>query len=262
MTASQIPIGAPVVGSQGEPLGLIGAVYFDNATGRLAWAAVQGRRHTAVVPLAVSRFDGATLHVPYGADRLVSAPHHDPDTLISYAEGDDLARHYGLIPTSPVPSSDNAEPSPDRPARSEGRSGGGEIIRSEEQLRAGVVNVVVGRARLVTYVVTEDQTFTVPVSRQEVRLVYDAVPEHEQVVAHTAPEEETYEVILHSEQVLFSKQLVPIERVRMLRRVHTRAQTATEQVRAEQIEVEHSTADHTAADAGDQGQRAGDQPWD
>lgn len=112
------------------------------------------------------------------------------------------------------------------------------MIRSEEQQRAGVVNVVVGRARLVTFVVTEDQTFTVPVRRQEVRLVYDPVPAHDQSMASVQPSEETHEVILHSERVHFTTQVVPVERVRMVKRVITTGETVTELVRSEQIDLE------------------------
>lgn len=228
MTGPVVPIGAPVLGNHGETLGVVGAVYVDNETGRLAWAAVQGRRHSAVVPLQVSRFDGATLYIPYGADRLASAPLHDPDTMISYAEGDELARHYGLIP-APSGTGDTGGDPTDPPDSVT-------MTRSEEQLRTETINVVVGRARLVTYVVTEEQTFTVPVRRQVVRLVYDAVPDEEQVVADVGPAEHVHEVVLHSEQVLFSSRVIPVERVRLVRRVVTGECTVADTVQSEQID--------------------------
>ncbi len=239
MTGPVIPIGAPVVGSHGEPLGVIGAVYLDNATGRPAFAAVQGRKHSALVPLQVSRFDGATLHVPYGADRLASAPLHDPDTLISYAQGDELARHYGLLPApeDDVPVPGEQGPPGDRGDRPEHET----MVRSEEQIRTGTVDVVVGRARLVTYIVTEEQTFTVPVRRQEVRLVYDAIPAAEQVVSDIGPQEHVHEVVLHAEEVQITTHLVPVERVRLVRRVVTREQNVTDAVRSEQIDVDLDT---------------------
>lgn len=112
------------------------------------------------------------------------------------------------------------------------------MTRSAEQQRAEVVNVVVGRARLVTFVVTEEQTFTVPVRRQEVRLVYDPVPANDQSVTSAPPVEEIHEVILLSEQVQFSIRVVPVERVRMIRRVVKGEQTVTGQIRSEQIGVE------------------------
>jgi hypothetical protein len=58
MLSTQVGIGAAVVSHRGEILGYVGAVYLDNATGRPTWAAVHGRRHSAVVPMERSRFDG------------------------------------------------------------------------------------------------------------------------------------------------------------------------------------------------------------
>jgi Domain of unknown function (DUF2382) len=77
------------------------------------------------------------------------------------------------------------------------------VVRSEERLRAGTVNVVAGRARLITSVVVEEQTFTVPVRRQEIRLAHESVPASEQVATDVAPAEETYEVVAYAEQVLW-----------------------------------------------------------
>ena len=114
------------------------------------------------------------------------------------------------------------------------------VTRSEERLRTDTLNVVIGRARLVTTVVTENQTFTVPVRRQEVRLVYEPVPGDEQVSSPAGPAEDTVEVILHAEQVEITTQLVPVERVRLVRRVVTGAQTTTEPVRSEQIALERT----------------------
>jgi hypothetical protein len=67
-------------------------------------------------------------------------------------------------------------------------------------------------------VVTEQQTLAVPARLQEVRLVYDAVPEHEQVVVDTGPVEEAHEVVLHAKQVEVTTRVVPVERVRMVKR--------------------------------------------
>ena len=45
-------------------------------------------------------------------------------------------------------------------------------------------------------------------------------------------------MILHSERVLFSTQVVPVERVRMVKRVITTGQTVTEPIRSERIDLE------------------------
>jgi uncharacterized protein (TIGR02271 family) len=235
MNSPQSPLvtGARVIGGAGELLGHVRAVYVD-ATGAPAWAAIQYTDHSALVPLQNSRFDGTTLQVPYDAARLQTAPHHDPITLISHPAGDDLACHYGLLPAA---SADGAPPV----------AVGSDVVedtvmvRSQEQLRVATVNVAVGRARLVKYIVTEQMTYTIPVSREEVRLEYDPLPAHQQTLTDTAPAQETYEVIRHAEQVRFSTQVVPVERVRLVRHVRTTAQALTEQVRAEQISYSTST---------------------
>ena len=112
------------------------------------------------------------------------------------------------------------------------------MIRSEEQLRTGVANVVVGRARLVTSVVTEEQTFTIRVRHQEVHLVHDPLPLHGQGLSDRGPAEEIYEVIRHAEQVQFTTQVVPVERVRLVKRVVDATGTITEHVRSERIDTD------------------------
>jgi stress response protein YsnF len=121
------------------------------------------------------------------------------------------------------------------------------VIRSAERLRAGSISVAVGKARLVTFIVTEEQTFTVAVRRQEVRLVHDLLPAHEQVLSDAEPAEDVHEVVLHAEQVLLTKQVVPVERVRLRKRVHATGETVTEQVRSEQIDVEIVAPDHVTS---------------
>ncbi len=129
------------------------------------------------------------------------------------------------------------------------------VTRSAEQQRAEVVNVVVARARLVTFVVTEERTFTVPVRRQEVRLVYEPVPANDQAVTSVSPAEETHEVVLLSEQVQFSTRVVPVERVRMIRHVVEGGQIVSGQIRSEQIDVEQIGAEQIR-------QPQGDTSWD
>jgi stress response protein YsnF len=256
MNGSQLHtwVGAAVSGVDGELLGHVSAIYADNATGGPVWATVQGRQHTSVVPLETARFDGTSLNVPFTAEQLHTAPHHNPARLISYADGDDLARHYGLLPAPPAA----APPPADGPGTTEDAV----MIRSEEQLRAGTVNVIVGRARLVTSIVTEEQTFTIPVRRHVVRLVHDPLPAHQQVLSDTEPAEEIYETVLYAEQVLFTTQVVPVERVRLVKRVVTTQETVGEQVRLEQVDTELTTAASATLDPPATSNGSGEALWD
>src|SRR3954462_12786426 len=90
--------------------------------------------------------------------------------------------------------------------------GSGEYLtRSEEQLHVGTEKVQVGRARLRKVVVTEQQTVTIPVSREEVRLVREPVAPGD--TADATIGEAAAEVVLTEERVVVSKETVPVERV-------------------------------------------------
>ena len=161
---------------------------------------------------------------------------------------------------SESPSEPRAE-APGRPTARDTRAEDAVMIRSEERLQVGTVNVVVGRARLVTSIVVEEQTFTIPVRRQEVRLVHEPLPTHEQVIADVAPAEEVYEVVRYAEQVLFTTEVVPVERIRLVKRVVTTRETITGQVRSEQIDVAQTGDDNPTTDQLVATPRSGDTPW-
>lgn len=118
----------------------------------------------------------------------------------------------------------------------------GWMTRSEEQLRVRSEWVVVGRARLVRRVVTEDVTYTVPVRREEIRLEHDTLPVPEAAtVADDGADgaaERTCEMVRHEERVVITKRVVPVERVRMTRRVATADTVVHGRVRAERVDVE------------------------
>jgi len=91
--------GAPVYGSDGERLGEVAGVYFDNDTDAPKWAAVETGQFggfVPLVPLAQAGWDGATLTVPLTMQALKAAPHHDPDAAISPDDEAELRRQYGL----------------------------------------------------------------------------------------------------------------------------------------------------------------------
>jgi len=114
------------------------------------------------------------------------------------------------------------------------------MTRSEEQLNVGKQRVEAGRARLRKYIVTEQQTTTVPVSHEEVRIEREPITDANRGDALDGPDisEEEHEVILHAEQPVVSKETVPVERVRMGTETVSEQQQVTGEVRKEQIEVE------------------------
>jgi uncharacterized protein (TIGR02271 family) len=235
-------IGSTAVGTDGK-LGTVGEVFLDDETGRPEWATVRtglfGTKE-AFVPLADADLSGEDLRVPYAKDKVKNAPHIDSDGHLSPAEEEELYRYYGLgfgNGTAPVADTtsrgtvghDTSGPTTDDA-----------MTRSEEHLQVGTRQVESGRARLRKYVVTENVTQTVPVSREEVRLEREPITDANISNALDGPaiSEEEHEVVLHAETPVVAKEAVPVERVRLDTQTVTEQQTVTDTVRKEQIELD------------------------
>ena len=111
------------------------------------------------------------------------------------------------------------------------------MTRSEEQLRVGTERRESGRARMRKYIVTEQQTVTVPVSHDEVRLEREPITDANRGAAESGPDlsEEEHEVVLTEERPVVQKDTVPVERVRLDTEQVTENQQVTEDVRHEEI---------------------------
>jgi uncharacterized protein (TIGR02271 family) len=114
------------------------------------------------------------------------------------------------------------------------------MTRSEERLNVGTEQVEAGRARLRKYVVTEDVTTAVPVSREEVRIEREPITDGNVGAALDGPaiSEEEHEVVLHAERPVVDKEAVPVERVRLDTETVTEQQQVTDTVRKEQIDTD------------------------
>jgi uncharacterized protein (TIGR02271 family) len=114
------------------------------------------------------------------------------------------------------------------------------MTRSEEHLNVGTQRVEAGKARLRKYVVTENVTETVPVSREEVRVEREPITDANMPSAMDGPaiSEEEHEVTLHAERPVVSKEATPVERVRLDTETVTGQETVSGDVRKEQIEVD------------------------
>jgi uncharacterized protein (TIGR02271 family) len=240
-------IGAPVDSTDGERLGKIDSIYFDNETNRPEWAAVKTGvfgGHVTLVPLGQGNWDGNTLTVPFDKAALKDAPHHDPDTAISSADEEDLYRHYGLSTAGTYAGGDSPRDRTGEPGI-EGRDISGPttdeaMTRSEERLHIGTEQRESGRARLRKYVVTENVSTTVPVSHEEVTVEREPITEYNRGAAMSGADlsEEEHEIILTEERVTVHKETVPVERVRLGTETVTEQQQVDETVRKEQIETE------------------------
>lgn len=91
--------GAAVIGVDGQKLGSVDAVYFDNASDRPQWVAVRGGlfgTRVALVPLRRADYTEEALRVPFDRVQLRHAPHHDTGRDLSAADEADLYRYYGI----------------------------------------------------------------------------------------------------------------------------------------------------------------------
>ncbi|MGK5111290.1 MULTISPECIES: DUF2382 domain-containing protein [unclassified Geodermatophilus] len=242
-------IGSTAYATDGSKLGTVGEVFLDDETGRPEWASVRtglfGTKE-AFVPLAQAELAGEDLRVPFDKDRVKNAPHVDVASgHLSATEESELYRHYGIGDTG-TPAAGGRDVDGDgvvdHPVGHDtsGPTTDDAMTRSEERLTVGTRTEEVGRARLRKYVVTENVTETVPVSREEVRVEREPITEGNVGNAMDGPaiSEEEHEVTLHAERPVVAKEAVPVERVRLDTETVTEQQTVSEQVREERIEAD------------------------
>ena len=252
--------GANVIDTDGDKIGTVEQVYIDPATGNPIWASVRtglfGTKES-FVPLDDASFANSDVTVGYDKAFVKDAPRVDADGSLSEDDIDTLHTYYGRNYTSTdtgtttdagyVPG--DYDDTTDNEHGTVGRDTSGPttdsaMTRSEEQLHVGTEKVEAGRARLHKYVVTEQQTVTVPVSHEEVRLVSEPITAENAGDAFDGPSisEEEHEVVLTEERVVVNKEAVPVERVRLDPETVTEQQSVTEDVRKERIELEDPTS--------------------
>jgi uncharacterized protein (TIGR02271 family) len=197
---------------------------------------------------------GDSVQVPYDKDQVTSAPTMRADGSLSQDDEAELYRHYGLDYSEHR--SDSGLPAGERDRDGDGvsdhvqdtavgRDTSGPttddaMTRSEEELRVGTQTRERGRARLRKYVTTEQQTVTVPVSREEVRVEREPISDANIDDATSGPaiSEEEHEVTLREETPVVEKRAVPRERVRLDTETVTDERQVSEEVRKEQIQVD------------------------
>jgi len=253
--------------SGSEKVGRIGQVYLDNATGEPSWVTVKTGLFglgESFVPLDSARAEGDDLYVNFDQDTIKGAPRIDSDGALDPAEEDRLYDYYGLgtsgtatagVGTTTGTDYDTTvahdttvdhDTTADRDVVGHDTSGpttDDAITRSEEQVRVGTRTEETGRARLRKYVVTENVTQTVPVSREEVRIEREPITDANVGAANEGPaiSEEEHEVILHEERPVVEKEAVPVERIRLDKDTVTEQTTVNEQVRKEEVELDDDT---------------------
>ena len=154
----------------------------------------------------------------------------------------ELYRHYGIGHGNGNGRTDARHATGERTDRDRtdrtDRTGDDAMVRHEENLRVGTETEETGRVALRKYVVTEDQTVTVPVSHEEVRLEREPIDGTEATARPGAMGEAEHEVTLHRERPVVDKTTEAVEKVRLGTRTVTDDEKVSDTVRKERIEVD------------------------
>jgi uncharacterized protein (TIGR02271 family) len=240
--------GRTLVDREGEKIGKIDELYYDEQGARPEWALVHtglfGTKKT-FVPIASASPIGEDLKVAVSKEQVKDAPRIDADEELSEHDERQLFEHYQL-PYTTNGSTTAADGGPDF-AQSQ-REGIGAapsddaMTRSEEELVVGTAERERGRVRLRKYVVTENVQTSVPVRREEVRVEREPITDANRSQALSGAElsEQEHEVILHEEEPVVEKRTVPKERVRLDTETHVDERQVAEEIRKEQIELDDS----------------------
>ncbi len=228
--------GSTAYGSNGEKIGSVGQIYLDDQSGQPAWVTVNtGLFGTSesFVPLSEASYSGDRLTLPYDKDKIKGAPNVAEDGHISPEEEQTLYEYYGMsysggyteTETTTTRTADMADTTDDS------------VTLSEEQLRVGKATQQAGQARLRKYVVSENVTETVPLTKERAVLQREPITDGD-TVTDAAFAEDSVEVNLTEERAVVEKTATPVERVRLGKEAVTTEETVTEEVRSERVEVD------------------------
>jgi uncharacterized protein (TIGR02271 family) len=270
-------IGAVAYDRDGDKIGKVGQVYFDDETDQPKWVTVNtGFFGTSenFVPVQGAELSGDRVTLAYDKAKVKDAPKIAEDGHLSPQEEEQLYRYYGLgygggseyatggtdtVTTGTAAgvaaglTDRDRRTDLDRDGRADydetrgtrGRDTSGPttddaMTRSEEKLRVGTETQAVGKARLRKHVVTEHEQVTVPVSREEVTVEREPITEANRGAAYDGPaiSEEEHEVTLHAERPVVDTEAVAVERVKLGTQTVTEQETVGGEVRKEQIEVD------------------------
>jgi uncharacterized protein (TIGR02271 family) len=254
--------GSDAYGSDGSKIGSVGQVYLDDQTGQPAWVTVNTGlfgTNESFIPLSEASFSGDRLSVPYDKDKVKGAPNVAADGHLSPEEERELYAYYGVnytddtttgtgyadTTTTGTGTGYDTDTTTTTGYGNQGHDTSGPttddaMTLSEERVNIGTERREAGRARLRKYIVTENVTQTVPVTREEVVVEREPITDTNRDAATSGPDlsEEEHEVVLHEDTPVVDKTVEPVERVRLGTQQTTDERTVTEQVRKERVETD------------------------
>jgi uncharacterized protein (TIGR02271 family) len=258
-------IGHDVYDAAGEKIGSASEVYLDDESGQPEWVTVRtglfGTKES-FVPIRNADLTDDGVRVGVSKDQVKDAPKIDAEGHLSPREEQELYRYYSLdlgtgrgVQNPDSTTAHDVETTGAADGGSDARGTVGRdtsgpttddaMTRSEERLNVGTRSEEIGRARLRKYVVTENATETVPVSREEIRVEREPITDGNVGNALDGPaiSEEEHEVTLHAERPVVETEAVPVERVRLDKETVTDTETVSADLRKEQIELDTDGTD-------------------
>ncbi|QFZ22546.1 DUF2382 domain-containing protein [Saccharothrix syringae] len=249
-----------VIDERGERIGPVKQVWLDDRDGRPVWASVHtglfGLKET-FVPIQDADMGNGTITVHVDKQKVKDAPKIDVDDQhMSQEQQDELYAYYDLIPGrrsgehDRLPASGRAagtghtgtgrsamgrDAMGRQTGRHAGRPGDDAVTRYEEDVQVGTRDVEAERVRLVKHTVTEQRDVTVPVEREEFRVVRE--PVRGEPTGRPFADEEA-EVFLHRQEPVVEKTAKPVEQVRLEKETRTDQQHVRGQVRKEEVDVQ------------------------
>ncbi len=228
----------------GQKIGDVQRVFLDRQTNEPTWITVRAGRagRETVVPLAGSRVGPNGIALAVNKEAITDAPAIDVGSELDMDVVTRLNRHYERSMGAPDTRSETTRPQPERPQPERPsayaqQGGPAELTSFEEQLRVGTEPVESGSVRLRKVVVTEPVETTVPLRHEEIRVERVPVSEARATPGHQFAEESA-EITLHEERPVISKEMEPVESVRVATETRTDQQRVTDQIHRERIEVE------------------------
>jgi uncharacterized protein (TIGR02271 family) len=248
--------GKTMYDNDGQKIGRISDIYLDNETDQPEWALVNTGMfgsNSTFVPLRGASAEQDGVRVPYDKNMVKDAPNMAEDGELSETQEQELYDYYGVGYSSGGTGAGYTDATTTTETTRTGTGTGRDdaMTRSEEELRVGKTQRESGRARLRKYIETQQVTQTVPVQREEVRIEREPITDANIDDATSGPEltEDTHEVVLHEEQAVAEKVVVPKVRVRLGTETVTEEQEVGGELRKERIDTEGDVVD-TARDRG------------
>lgn len=225
--------GLEVVDRRGERLGRVRQVYRDGA--ELGWVGVRGNlfgTEEVLVPLGGAVLEDDVIGVTVHRSRFQAAPRRRPDAELHDDERDQLREYWAEEPAE-EPAAAAEVPVPEE---------AGVMTAFQERLHVETERVPRSRVRLQKVVVTEQRTVTVPVRREEYRLIREPITDAEPVAGGAIGADEQ-EVVLYEERVVVTTEVVPVERIRLVKEEVVETREISGEVRRERIDLVDAAAE-------------------